>query len=234
VTGPRAVLLDAFGTLLRLEEPWLLLAGELERRGVHVTMDEARAALRAEMSYYRAHHDEGRDAAALEDLHDRCAAVLAGALPPAARALAGPDLRAALLTSLRFALFPEVPAVLRELRARGARLVVVSNWDVSLHGVLDRTGLAPLVDAALASAEVGAPKPDPAIFAAALAAAGGVAPSDALHVGDSVETDVEGARRAGIHAVLVARDGAGAPAGVPAVEDLSGVLEHPLYRQGAG
>jgi len=110
---------------------------------------------------------------------------------------------------------------------------VVSNWDVSLHDVLERTGLTPLVDAALASAEVGARKPAPAIFAAALAAADGVAPGDALHVGDTVEADVEGARRAGIHPVLVARDGAVAPAGVPAVGDLSGVLEHPLYRQGA-
>lgn len=234
MTGPRAVLLDALGTLLALEEPWPLLAGELAARGVDVTVDEARTALRAEMTYYRAHHDEAGDAAALEALRDRCAAVLGEALPPAARALAPAELRDALLASLRFAPYPEVPAVLAELRARGARLVVVSNWDVSLHEVLERTGLAPLVDGALASAEVGARKPDGAIFAAALAAAGGVAPGEALHVGDTVEADVEGARAAGIHPVLVARDGAPALDGVPTVGDLSGILEHPLYRQGQG
>ena len=48
------------------------------------------------------------------------------------------------------------------------RLVVVSNWDVSLHERLAETGLAPLVDGAVASAEVGAAKPDRAIFAHAL------------------------------------------------------------------
>ena len=73
---------------------------------------------------------------------------------------------------------------------------MVSNWDVSLHELLAETGLAPLVDGAVASAEVGAAKPDPAIFARALALAG-AAPEDAWHVGDSLEADVEGALRGG-------------------------------------
>ena len=54
---------------------------------------------------------------------------------------AAADVAGALLAALRFRAFPEAPAVLRALRARGARLVVVSNWDVSLHDVLERTGL---------------------------------------------------------------------------------------------
>jgi putative hydrolase of the HAD superfamily len=75
------------------------------------------------------------------------------------------------------------------------------------------------VDAVVISAELGVAKPDPAIFNAALERLGAVA-GDALHVGDSIEADVEGARAAGIEAVLVARDGAGAPAGVRAVASL--------------
>jgi putative hydrolase of the HAD superfamily len=118
-----------------------------------------------------------------------------------------------------------VPGALRALRAAGMRLVVVSNWDVSLHEALAATGLAPLVDAAVSSAEAHAAKPDPAIFARALALAGTpgepVAPADALHAGDSPEHDVAGARAAGIAPVLVARDGAQAPPGVPAIADLS-------------
>ena len=55
---------------------------------------------------------------------------------------------------------------------RGIRLVVVSNWDVSLHERLAETGLAPLLDGAVASAELGAAKPDPAIFARGLELAG--------------------------------------------------------------
>jgi putative hydrolase of the HAD superfamily len=60
-----------------------------------------------------------------------------------------------------------VPATLERLRG-GARLAVVSNWDVSLHDVLERTGLRGLVDVVVISSELGVAKPDPAIFRAAL------------------------------------------------------------------
>jgi putative hydrolase of the HAD superfamily len=103
--------------------------------------------------------------------------------------------------------------VLRAARERGLTLVVVSNWDVSLHDVLDAIGLAPLLDGVLTSAEVGSAKPAPAIFARALELAG-VGPGEALHVGDSVEHDVAGAHAAGIEPLLLVRDGA-APAPPP-------------------
>jgi putative hydrolase of the HAD superfamily len=117
----------------------------------------------------------------------------------------GGVLTAALLDSLRFHPLPGVPDALRELRALGLRLVVVSNWDVSLHERLAETGLAPLLDGAVASAEAGAAKPDPRIFSRALALAG-VRAAEALHVGDSPVEDGEGARAAGIRAVLIGRD----------------------------
>ena len=97
---------------------------------------------------------------------------------------------------------------LRRLRAAGLRLVVVSNWDASLHERLAETGLAGLVDGAIASAEAGSAKPDPAIFARALALAR-VPAEAAWHVGDSVEADVEGARAAGLRPVLISRHGGG-------------------------
>jgi putative hydrolase of the HAD superfamily len=218
----RAVLLDALGVLLELEPPWPLLRAELAERGVAITEEEARVALLAEIAYYRAHHDEASDLERLQELRDRCAAVLDAALPPRARGL--PDLRDALLASLRFRPYPEVPAALEALREDGAtRLVVVSNWDVSLHGVLADTGLSPLLHGAITSAECGAGKPDPAIFARALELAGGVAPAAALHAGDTIGADVAGARAAGIRPVLVARDGAPAPPGVAVLDDLRGL-----------
>lgn len=220
MSAPRAVLLDALGTLVELVRPWPALVRELAARGVAVTEDEARSALLAEMAYYRAHHDEASDAAALADLRVRCAQVLGEALPERARALAAPELLAALMASLQFRPYPDVPGALRRLRAEGARLVVVSNWDVSLHEVLARTGLAALVDGAITSAEHGAAKPDPSIFAAALELAGGVPAAEALHAGDSVDVDVAGARAAGIEAVLVSRDGEPAPPGVRTVASL--------------
>jgi putative hydrolase of the HAD superfamily len=109
---------------------------------------------------------------------------------------------------------------LPRLRGSGRRLVVVSNWDVSLHEVLERVGLAGLLDGILTSAEVGARKPDAAIFARALAVAGASA-GDAIHVGDSVAEDVAGARAAGIEPVLVRRDGAAGPAGVKTIASLA-------------
>ena len=58
--------------------------------------------------------------------------------------------------------------------------------------MLERCGLAPLLDGAISSAEAGARKPDPAIFAPALELAG-CEPDEALHVGDTPEEDVDGA-----------------------------------------
>ena len=114
--------------------------------------------------------------------------------------------------------------MLERLRAGGARLAVVSNWDVSLHDVLERTAPARrCVDAVVISAELGVAKPDPAIFRAALERLGASA-AEAIHVGDSVEADVAGARAAGLEAVLVARNGAQAPAGVRVVASLDGLL----------
>ena len=58
----------------------------------------------------------------------------------------------------------------------------------------------------VASAELGAAKPERAIFEHALALAG-VGAERAWHVGDDLRDDVEGARAAGIRAVLLARGG---------------------------
>jgi len=211
------VLLDALGTLVELERPWPHLVDELAARGVVVGEDVARAAMLAEMAYYRAHHDEAVDWATLKDLRRRCAAVVHEQLQTA---LPLDDVLDALLGAIRFRAYPEVPGVLARLRAGGARLAVVSNWDVSLHDVLERTGLRPLVDAVVISAELGVAKPDPAIFRAALDRLG-AGPDGALHVGDSLEDDVAGARAAGLEAVLVARNGAPAPEGVRAVRSLA-------------
>lgn len=211
MTGLQLVTFDALGTLVGLDDPYGRLRAELAARGLEVTPQQARAAMRAEMAYYRAHHDEATDDAALADLRARCAGVLADALP--ATGLGGDDILAALLAAIRFTVLPGVEPTLLALRDRGVPRVVVSNWDVSLHGVLRDSGLAPLLDGVVTSAEAGVAKPDPAIFAPALALAG-AAPADALHVGDSVEHDVAGALAAGMRAALVTGDAP--PPAVPA------------------
>jgi HAD superfamily hydrolase (TIGR01509 family) len=220
-TPPRGVLLDAYGTLVRLEPPAPRLAAALARdHGVEVSAAEAGAAFAAEVGYYKAHHLEGRDEASLAKLRERCAGVLLAALPPRVRdGLAAADLVPALLESIRFVPFPETIAVLRELRAAGLRLAVVSNWDVSLGEVLERIGVGEQLDAVVTSAAVGVAKPDPAPFRRALELLE-LEPAEALHVGDSPELDLPGAAAAGVAAILVERDGAAAPPGVAAISSL--------------
>ena len=200
------------GTLLTFEPPAPLLRVALrERLGVDVGEAAARRAILAEIAYYRAHLHEGRDRSGLDALRRASAEAMRSELPPPAAGAGGELLTDALLDSLRFVAYPEVAGALRALRRSGLRLVVVSNWDVSLHQRLAETGLAELVDGAVASAEIGSAKPDPAIFAHALALAG-VGAAEACHVGDSPEADVQGALAAGLRAVLVVRDEAGAAA----------------------
>ena len=203
----RAVLLDALGTLLELQPPVPALRQELAARGVDVDDAEAGTALLAEIAHYRAHHLEGRDRAAVARLRRRCAAAMRTALPARARdALGLAELEAAMLAALRFRSYPEVPAVLGELRRRGLPLVVVSNWDASLHDQLAGEGIGEQLLGIVSSAEVGAAKPAPDPFIRALALAG-VSPGEAVHVGDRVVEDVEGARGAGITPALLVRDG---------------------------
>jgi putative hydrolase of the HAD superfamily len=210
----RAVLLDALGTLLTFDPPAPHLRAALREQGVEVSDEVAAAAIKAEIAYYRAHLHEGRDTAALADLRRRCAA----AMEPVLGFDPGVE---TLLAALRFRAYPDVAPALRELRDDGLRLVVVSNWDASLHERLEETGLASLIDGAIASAELGHAKPDGAIFAHALELAGAPAAA-ALHAGDSPDADVEGALAAGLRAVLVARDGAPvAPARVPVISSLA-------------
>ena len=143
----RAVLLDALGTLVRLEPPAPRLREEVLRvTGVDVGEERAEAAFGAEIAYYVSHHMEGRDRASLEDLRARCAAAMAAELPVA---LEGPVAVEVMLASLEFTPFPDVVPALEALRARDLRLVVASNWDSSLPDWLERAGLANLLDGAV-------------------------------------------------------------------------------------
>jgi putative hydrolase of the HAD superfamily len=212
----KAVLLDALGTLVELQPPAPRLRRALAQSGFEVSEEQAAAGFAAEIAYYLEHHLEGSDRERLERLRDRCAEEMRRALE-----LPGLDhatARRAMLEALEFRPYPDVLPALGELRERGLTLVVASNWDCSLADWLEPAGITELVDGVVTSAEVGAPKPHPRVFERALAIAG-VAPSEALHVGDKVDNDVEGAAAAGVRAVLVQREGE-PPAGVEAISSL--------------
>jgi putative hydrolase of the HAD superfamily len=105
--------------------------------------------------------------------------------------------------------FPDAEETLREARARGLHVGVVSNWDERLRPLLDAMGLACCFDSMTISCEVGAEKPSAEIFLAALRSAG-VTAKEAVHVGDSHDQDVRGAEAVGMRAILLDRRGAGA------------------------
>ncbi|MCL4287235.1 MAG: HAD-IA family hydrolase [Thermoleophilia bacterium] len=191
----RACLIDALGTMVRLLPPWDRLGGALVDG---IPPERVRAAFRAEMAFYAANADRGRDAASLAGLRVESAAVLSAGL--------GREIGVeAMMDAIRFEPYPDAAPALAALRERGLRTVCVSNWDYELPAVLERIGLADAIDGVVTSAAAGARKPDPAIFAPALAIAGCTA-AEALHVGDSDE-DVAGARAAGIDVLRIDRDG---------------------------
>lgn len=213
----RVVLLDALGTLVELQPPApRLRAALLELAGVDVGEEAAARAFAAEIDHYRANHLQGGTEDGLDALRDECAAVMRDALE--APGLQPATVRRAMLRALEFRAFPDAMPALRALRERDVRLAVVSNWDCSLPAWLEQAGFGGVFDATVPSAVVGAAKPSRAVFLAALEQVGAT-PAQALHVGDSVEHDLEGARAAGVRAVLIARR-ARPPRGVNAIQSL--------------
>jgi putative hydrolase of the HAD superfamily len=188
-----AVTIDAFGTLLLLEDPTAPLVAALHDHGVDADEGAVAAAFRAEAAYYRPRSLQGRDPESLAALRRDCVGVFLDAL--------GTDLEAdtfvpSFMSAIVFRPADEAPTALDALRAAGLSLACVANWDVSLHDHLDRLGLANRFQLVLSSAEAGAEKPDPRIFELALATLE-VEPARALHIGDE-EVDRLGALAAGL------------------------------------
>jgi putative hydrolase of the HAD superfamily len=93
-------------------------------------------------------------------------------------------------------------AAIAEVRARGIKVVLVSNSEGMLDRLFAELGILADFDLLLDSGKVGVEKPDPRIFQIALERFG-VAPDAALHLGDIYTTDITGARAAKMRAALV-------------------------------
>ncbi len=107
-------------------------------------------------------------------------------------------------SSILFEPFSDSLPAVRELKGRGLRLAVLSNWDLSLHRVLRSYGFEPYLEFGLASLEIGVEKPAAEFFLVALEKLG-LQADEVLHVGDLVVDDVEGAEGVGMHACLIDR-----------------------------
>ncbi len=209
--SPKAVLLDVGGTLIESRpSPAAIYADVLSRRGEAVTEAEVTPVFKEVWTELTLEHPPGLDryhhlkggewewwGAFLRRVLDRL-----GHRAPWEPVLA--ELFEAFADPALWHVFPEVREVLGELRRRGFRLAVVSNWDSRLPDLLADLGLADYFEHLLVSAIEGVEKPATEIFHRA-AHRLGVTSADCLHVGDSPLDDVRGAEAAGMGAVLLDR-----------------------------
>ncbi len=103
-----------------------------------------------------------------------------------------------------FALFDDVLSTLKTLKQQNFVLGLLTNLARDMGSICRGLGLEPYLDFVVTSKEVGADKPKPPIFLAALDKAGVNAP-EAVHVGDQYKLDVIGARAVGINPILIDR-----------------------------
>lgn len=218
--GATTLFFDAGNTLLRPKEDVGRVYAEAARRqGVDADPDAVMA------SFFRAFHAQKQKGMA----QDRAwwAEVVEGTFRPFGtprdpEALFD-DLYTHFTAPASWTLYPRAVETLETLSARGYRVGLISNWDDRLPQILEGLGLAPLLDPKVISYAVGAEKPDPRIFEAALRAAA-VAPEDAVMIGDDDEADVAGPKRIGMHAVQVRRPGQRVN-GAPVVDRLDELLD---------
>ena len=123
-----------------------------------------------------------------------------------------------------FSLYDDVIETLEGLRARGVRAGLISNSHRCLASFQSHFELDGLIAVAVSSSEHGYMKPHANIFRAAMGLMR-VEPDEAVMVGDSLSHDIEGARRAGMRGILLARGGA--PAGIDEIEVIRTLRELP-------
>lgn len=124
------------------------------------------------------------------------------------------------------ALHDDVMPTLALLQPRGLTLGLLSNIHRDLEELCQKLGLSSYFNFLLTSQEVGAEKPHPPIFLAALEKAQ-VQPQEAMHVGDQYYSDVLGAQGVGIKAILLDRDGLEeAPTDCPRISRLPEIVRY--------
>ena len=115
-------------------------------------------------------------------------------------------------------IFEDVIPALDALASRQIKLAVISNWDDRLRGLMQALKLDRYFEVFAISCEVGFPKPSPVIFEHAVEKLG-LPASSILHVGDSLEMDIDGAQAAGLQALQIHRQ-AGASTGMHSLAEV--------------
>jgi putative hydrolase of the HAD superfamily len=127
-------------------------------------------------------------------------------------------------------LFPETLEVLGKLRQLQYKLGVISNFDSRVYSVMEGLKIRAYFDSITISSETGYAKPHPEIFKAAIRAAG-VPGSRILFVGDNLADDVQAGAAAGLHTILIDRQGQYSDStGIPTIQNLRQLLNELLTR----
>lgn len=200
----RAIVFDVYGTLVRIGErraPFRALLARMEVAGRPRETGDASTIMSRELDLAAA------------------AALLGAGLSAPELAELERDLETE-LASVR--LFPDTLAVLQALAARGLKLGLCSNLAAPYAAPV--LALLPPLDAYAWSFEVGAIKPEPAIYAHVCRQLG-CEPAQVLMVGDTPEADLLGPRRYGMRSLLLRREGPKAgDVAADTIADLGGVL----------
>ena len=118
------------------------------------------------------------------------------------------DVCAARLDFVRECLVPRAGALetLRRLRTEGYRTGLITVCSEDVETLWPQSEFAGLFDAEIFSSRIGISKPDPRVYLACCEALG-VEPHEAVFVGDGANDELEGARRVGMHAILIHKPG---------------------------
>jgi len=223
---PRAILFDFYGTLVDVHTdeqplaPWQVLASWLSYRSGKFDACVLR------QTYFDAAQrrlDESTEEHPDVDVVAIFAAILRdGGGDPADALPAAQLLRS--LTIEHWRVYEESPAVVSALAERFPLALISDSQEPYLLPELRRSGLAEHFGTIVVSSRYGYRKPDARLFRVALDQLG-IAPSEAVYVGNSWERDVIGARNAGVRPILIERDhDGGGDGGIEVLRDLRGLL----------
>lgn len=206
LSGVKVILFDAGDTLVAYRRPLrILLQDYLMQYQVIVSRERIAKAL--EMISPRYEHLRRRCRTLEEEQEmwrDLSQELLSFLLPQHPQELVAPLTRWFMESWRLHKVFGDVRSTLRVLKERGYRLGVVSNWEPSLPGLLERLGLGRFFEVIVSSAGEGFWKPDPRLFLVAVGRFN-VAPGEAANVGDDPWRDIEPAEAAGLKAILLDR-----------------------------
>lgn len=227
-TPPRAVLLDAGETLLYAPQADAIIAEMVagETEAAHTTT-ELRAAWNSVEPAAQARIEAGERPTLSKEQSQRFWFWFYGrfltrlGVPPERHEMLAAAFYERFITLDTWDLYEDSRPCLERLRRAGVTLVLVSNWESWLEPLLHHRRIHHYFDVLAISGQVGAEKPDAAIFHTALEQSG-VTAEEAVHIGDSITSDVEGAQAVGIRPVLLDRAGTlTPPRGVPVLRSLS-------------